>query len=243
LAKVMVNFLDFSKSSFKYILTRPSGTVVEGEMLDSGESQDADAKKDDGIYSAVLEKLDELGEYKLLIKSSYSSTGSDSVVDEPIPVQKEVKFNKEYKVVAALTEMPLKINSTEEEVKFSIRIISKSSSESAVFIDENKLKSELFSSLASVIIETGTERIKANSDNEVKFILKLMENSKAGKYSFKIPLLIDDKYPTGADIDVELATGFPWYLKIIVIGVSILAAVAIFLFIYFLYIKPKRAGF
>ena len=242
-AKVMVNFLDFSKSSFKYILTRPGGAVVEGEMLDSGESQDADAKKGDGIYSAVLEKLDELGEYKLLIKSSYSSTGSDSVLDEPIPVQKEAKFNKEYEVMVPFAAVPLRISSTEEEVKFSIRIISKSSSESAVSIDENKLKSELFSSLASVIIETGTERIKANSDNEVKFILKLMENSKAGKYSFKIPLVIDGKYPTGADIDVELAISFPWYLKIIVIGVSILAAVAIFLFIYFLYIKPKRAGF
>jgi hypothetical protein len=239
-AKVMANFLDFSNSSFKYILTKPGGTVVEGEMLDSGESGDADFKKDDGIYSAVLEKLDELGEYKLLIKSSYSG---DSVSSEPIPVEKEVKFNKEYKVVVAFTEVPLRINSTEEEVKFSIRIISKSSSESAVSIDENKLKSEPSSSLASLVIETDSEKIKANSDNEVKFILKLKENSKAGKYSFKIPLVIDGKYPTGADIDVELATSFPWYLKIIVIGVSVLAAVAIFLFVYFLYIKPKRASF
>ncbi|MBE3036559.1 MAG: hypothetical protein IMZ70_05690, partial [Candidatus Atribacteria bacterium] len=174
--------------------------------------------------------------YKLLIKSSYSSTGS-------IPVEKEIKFNKEYKVVVAFAEVPLRINSTEEEVKFSIRIISKSSSESTVSIDENKLKSEPSSSLASLVIETGAEKIKANSDNEVKFILKLKENSKAGKYSFKIPLVIDGKYPTGADIDVELATSFPWYLKIIVIGVSVLAAVAIFLFVYFLYIKPKRASF
>jgi hypothetical protein len=137
----------------------------------------------------------------------------------------------------------LRINSTEEEIKFSIRIISKSSSESAVFIDENKLKSESSSSLASLVIETGAEIIKANSDNEVKFILKLKQNSKAGKYSFKIPLVIGGKYPTVADIDVELATSFLWYLKIIVIGVSVLAAVAIFLFVYFLYIKPKRASF
>jgi len=241
-AKVMANFLDFSKSSFKYILTKPDGAIVEAEMLDSGESQDADSKKEDGIYSAVLEKLDELGEYKLLIKSIYPSS-SDSVSGEPIPVEKEIKFNKEYKIVLPFTEVPLRINSTEEEAEFSIRIISKSSSESAVSIDENKLKSEPYSSLASLVIETGSEKIKANSDNEVKFILKLKENSKAGKYSFKIPLTIDGKYPTDADIDIELATSFPWYLKIIVIGVSVLAAVVIFLFVYFLYIKPKRASF
>ena len=104
-AKVMANFLDFSKSSFKYILTKPNGDVVEGEMLDSGESKDADSKKDDGIYGAVIEKLDELGEYKLLIKSSYSS---DSVSGEPIPVEKEVKFNKEYKFVVAFAEVHFK---------------------------------------------------------------------------------------------------------------------------------------
>ncbi|MCL5071140.1 MAG: VWA domain-containing protein [Actinobacteria bacterium] len=242
-AKITANFLDFSKSSFKYILTKPGGAVVESEMSDSGESKDADSKKDDGIYSAVLEKLDELGEYKLLIKSSYSAASSDSVSSESIPVEKELKFNKEYKVVAAFAEVPLEINSTEEEVKFSLRIISKSSSESVVSIDENKLKSEPLSSLESLIIETGTEKIKPNSDNEVKFILKLKENSKAGKHSFKIPLVIDGKYPTDADINIELAASFPWYLKIIVIGMSVLAAAAIFLFVYFLYIKPKKANF
>jgi hypothetical protein len=187
-AKVMVNFLDFSNNSFKYILTKPGGAVVEGEMLDSGELQDADSKKDDGIYSTVIEKLDELGEYKLLIKSNYSSidkmkvttdssttdnstsgsleetTSSDSVSGEPIPVEKEVKFNKEYKVIVAFAEIPLRINSTQEEVRFSIRIISKSSSESTVSIDENELKSDPSSSLESLVIETGAEKIKANSD-------------------------------------------------------------------------------
>lgn len=242
-AKIMANFLDFSKNSFKYILTKPDGAVVEGEMFDSGESQDADSKKDDGIYGTVLEKLEELGEYKLLIKSSYSAASSDSASSEPIPVEKELKFNKEYKVTAAFDKTPLEINSAEEEVKFSLRIMSESLSESVVSLDENKLKSEPSSSLASLVIETGTEKIKPNLDNEVKFILKLKENSKTGEYTFKIPLVIDGKYPTSADFNIDLATNFPWYLKIIVIVVSVLAAAAIFLFVYFLYIKPKRTGF
>jgi len=179
-----------------------------------------------------------------LVKSNYpQNSGIDSVLDKLIPVEKEIKFIKEYKIVTASEGIPLKVNSTEDDVKFSINIISKSSSESIVSIDEGKLKSETSLSMSSLIIEPGSEKIKTNSDNEVKLILKLKENLKAGKYSFSIPLVIDGKYSAGTNIDVELATSFPWYLKLIVICVSVLAAVAIFLFVYFLYIKPKRAGF
>ncbi len=86
--------------------------------------------------------------------------------------------------------------------------------------------------------------MNASADTVKMVEFKIAETPETGGSIETSPTTVESAAsPTDADTGKEPAESFPWYLKIMVIGGSVLAAAAIFLFIYFLYIKPKRTGF
>ncbi len=198
-AIINANFADYSKGDFKYKLVKPDSKTIEGELKDDGSAESSDVKKDDGIYSAILEDLDQLGEYKIIIESIYTgkSVSGESVSSEssnPQPgesnstennnlLKAESKFNKDFKFEGIPEK--IKFDSSSKLQELSFKVISSSNSDSEITIDQQKLSNEF---LKSAEVEDSNKIIKANSENEIKVRLELKEDLKQGgiqdKYTF-----------------------------------------------------------
>jgi hypothetical protein len=255
-AIINANFADYSKGDFKYELVNPDGKTIEGELKDDGSAESSDVKKDDGIYSAILEDLDQLGEYKIIIESIYTgkSVSGESVSSEssnPQPgesnstennnlLKAESKFNKDFKFEGIPEK--IKFDSSSKLQELSFKVISSSNSDSEITIDQQKLSNEF---LKSAEVEDNNKIIKANSENEIKVRLELKEDLKQEEFKINIPLTIDKNNEKVIELKAELKQkqSLPTYLIFVLIGAGILVVAAIVIFVYFLYIKPKRLGY
>jgi hypothetical protein len=255
-AIINANFADYSKGDFKYELVNPDGKTIEGELKDDGSAESSDVKKDDGIYSAILEDLDQLGEYKIIIESIYTgkSVSGESVSSEssnPQPgesnstennnlLKAESKFNKDFKFEGIPEK--IKFDSSSKLQELSFKVISSSNSDSEITIDQQKLSNEF---LKSAEVEDSNKIIKANSENEIKVRLELKEDLKQEEFKINIPLIIDKNNEKVIELKAELKQkqSLPTYLIFVLIGAGILVVAAIVIFVYFLYIKPKRLGY
>jgi hypothetical protein len=244
---INANFTDYSEGDFKYKIVKPDGKTTEGELKDDGS---------DGIYSAILEDLDQLGEYKIIIESIYTgkSVSDESVSSEssnPQPgessstennnlLKAESKFNKDFKFEGIPEKIKFDISSKLQELSF--KVISSSNSDSKITIDQPKLSNEF---LKSAEVEDSSKIIKANSENEIKVRLELKEGLKQEEFKIDIPLTIDKNNEKIIELKAEFkqTQGLPTYLIFVLIGAGILMIAAIVIFVYFLYIKPKRLGY
>jgi uncharacterized membrane protein len=73
--------------------------------------------------------------------------------------------------------------------------------------------------------------------------IELEDKVKSGNYSIVIPLIVDGSSTDSVTFDVSVMPASAPYFIWIVIGAAFLAAVIIVLFVYFLYIRPKKRGY
>ncbi|OQA22747.1 MAG: hypothetical protein BWY60_00148 [Actinobacteria bacterium ADurb.Bin346] len=85
--------------------------------------------------------------------------------------------------------------------------------------------------------------VKPNAESDFSVDFELAGKTRGGQYKISIPLVIDETTKTDIIFDVAVQESFPSYLLGIVVGASVIGAVAIFLFVYFLYIRPKKRGY
>ena len=231
---VHASFSDFSQGLFGYELLKPDDKILEGNLYDNGSLQNGDNKEGDGIYSAVFTSLDELGKYKITIQSEYQTE------DASIPVSIGQEFSKDFQIKS----LPglIEVNSSNKAGSTSFTIVSKSSRDTKISINQQKIDSKIIKSLVLKDISI----LPPNSETEVKLDFQLSDDIKPGEYQSYIPVILEDGSEKEIKLDlkvVQVVHEFPLYLFVIVIAASVLAIAAIVLMVYFLYIRPKRRGY
>lgn len=241
---ITANFTDFSSSNFIYKLTKPDGTILQGNLKDDGLEISSDMKKDDGIYSASLDglSLDQMGEYKINVEGTYGGSSAET----GNVLTSGGKFEKNYKIEGP--QEIFKITDLSKLQEFGFKVTSKNTSDSKITINPQAFTSNEF--FASAEIEGNTQTVKANSENNLKLKVKLKDNLEQDKFTIIIPLQIsEDDGKTVNEIninimlEVEQRQGYPSYLIFILIGAAVLAIAGIIVFVYFLFIRPRKRGY
>jgi|GEM_PF-1060007 len=234
---VRANFEDNSTSEFKYFLTAPDGTESSGILADDGNAANGDLKAADGIASAVLAGTGHMGQYKFKVASEYKTeTG------QPVPVTSETTFAKELSISKPDSAVVFEENAASAQA--TLKVTSQASSAKQIAIDLQKYDNkELDNSIIKSVKINGNKTLDGGSESSVVLTVELEDKVKSGNYKIVIPLIVDGSSTDSVTFDVSVKPESAPYFIWIVIGAAFLAAVIIVLFVYFLYIRPKKRGY
>jgi hypothetical protein len=234
---VRANFEDNSISEFKYFLTAPDGTESSGILADDGSAANGDLKAADGIASAVLAGTGHMGQYKLKVASEYKTeTG------QPVPVTSETTFAKELSMSKPDSIVQFEENASSAQA--TLKVVSQAASAKQIAIDLQKYDiKELDNSIIKSVKINGNKTLDGGSESSVVLTVELEDKVKSGNYKIVIPLIVDGSSTDSITFDVSIMQASAPYFIWIVIGAAFLAAVIIVLFVYFLYIRPKKRGY
>ncbi len=254
---------NLSDAIISYILTMPDGSTAQGSLYDDGNAANDDKTAGDNIYSALLSGLGKTGRYDIQIEGSL--TGKDIPQNSANPdnsqvisVNSEGVFYKYYKIKNLPKSLDFIDGALRSEIVFTIESASSDDTNLSIGQAEiikaaqQKLQSDSANKndaslqdknpVKSAKIKGGSI-LKAMSDNNVIIEIELDENIKAGQYNLKIPLSVNGASETDLSVILTVKQSTPSYMVAIIIGAAILLAAAIFVLIYFLYIRPKRRGY
>ncbi len=231
-----VSFEDLSAGTFNYSLTAPDGTVSDGALYDDGNAGNMDKVSGDGIYSASLGNTGEIGNYSISLDALYKPGESD------ILVKADAGFKKEFQVTGPEGEIAFNDGIKTSQAYFTIT--SQSEQPNTLSIDRQDFNRDyLDNGIVRSIKISGSTDIKAGEDTKIILDVGLADEVGGGQYKISVPVSINADSSTDIDFTLVVEEVFPAYLMWIVIGASVLAAVVIFFFVYFLYIRPRKRGY
>jgi hypothetical protein len=234
---VRVNFEDNSPNEFKYFVTAPDGTESSGVLADDGNSANGDLKAADGVASIILAGPGLMGQYKFKVEAEYKAETGQSV-----PVFSETTFAKELSISKPDSVIQFEENTSSAQATF--KVLSQSASEKQIAIDMQKYNSkELNNSIIKSVKINGNKTLDAGSESSIVLAIELEDKVKSGSYRIVIPFMADGSSADSVQFDVSILPASAPYFIWIVIGAAVLAIAIIILFVYFLYIRPKKRGY
>ncbi len=235
-ASLTASFEDLSKGIFKYVLKAPDGSAKEGILYDDGNAANNDSSSNDGTYSALISGLDLLGKYVVSVEAVYNPGVSD------MPVSAEAEFSKEFQVKQ--TGQAVEFDKDSKTAAGGFTINSQSENLVMLSVDMASFDKDLLDNkiIKSVKISS-SPALKSKTESQVSLDFELADKIRGGQYRVSVPVVIDDLTGASVEFDIRVQESFPPYLLGIVIGASVIGAAAIFLFVYFLYIRPKKRGY
>jgi len=234
---IRANFEDNSPSEFKYFITAPDGTESSGVLADDGNTANGDLKAADGVASIILGGPGVMGVYKIKVQAEYKTeTGAT------VPVSSEADFGKELSISKPDGIVQFAENTTTGQATF--KVVSQSASAKQISIDLQKFNNkELDNRIIKSVKINGNKTLDAGSESSVVLAIELEDKVKIGNYKIVIPLMVDENSFDSVQFDISVPQAAPQYFIWIVIGAVFLAIAAIILFVYFLYIRPKKRGY
>jgi hypothetical protein len=231
------NFEDNSLNEFKYFLTAPDGTESSGILADDGSAANGDLKAADGIASVILPGTGIMGQYKFKVVSEYKTKTGQTV-----PVVSETTFSKELSI-----SKPDRIVQFEENAVSSqatLKVASQASSAKQIAIDLQKFDTKaLDNKIIKSVKINGNKTLDSGSESSVVLTIELEDKVKSGNYKIVIPFIVDGISTDSVTFDVSIMPASAPYFIWVVIGAVVLAIAIIVLFVYFLYIRPKKRGY
>ena len=234
---IRANFEDNSLSEFKYSLTAPDGTESSGVLADDGSTANGDMKAADGIASVVLAGPGLMGRYKFKVAAEYKTkTG------QLVPVISETVFNKELSISKPDSAVQFEENAVSAQT--TLKVVSQASSAKQIAIDLQKYDiKKLDNRIIKSVKINGNKTVDGGSESNVVLTIELEDKVKSGNYKIAIPLIVDGISTDSVQLDVIIPPASAPYFIWIVIGAVVLAIAIIILFVYFLYIRPKKRGY
>ncbi len=234
---IRANFEDNSPNEFKYFLTAPDGTESSGVLADDGNTANGDLKAADGVASIKLTGPVLMGQYKVKVAAEYKTEAGN-----PVPVFSETAFVKELSISKPDSIIQFEENASSAQATF--KVVSQAASAKQIAIDLQKYNSkELDNSIIKSVKINGNKTLDGGSESSIVLALELEDKVKSGNYRIVIPLIVDGNSTDSVQFDVSIMPASAPYFIWIVIGASVLAIVIIILFVYFLYIRPKKRGY
>jgi len=229
--KIYANFEDSTEGDFSYTLSGPDGAGIGGELLDNGEIINGDLEASDGIYSAILEELEEIGDYQIEIKGEYeSSEGYELTQVQEFTIGKYVLIEK--------MEDILEIRGKEPVLGFNIRIES-------IYDQDLTIGPDLQMDSGGMIksIELDSKILESGAKKDVGLRVFLKDDLEAGEYSITIPLMIGGVYNIDTSVSFSYdKSSFTLDQKTLIGLILIFASLIPFIFLLYTIISTRKLG-
>ena len=187
--RIYANFEDFTEGDFSYTISGPGVSGASGKFLDDGEIITGDQEASDGIYSAVLEELQEIGDYLIEVKGEYeSSEGYELTQTQEFTIGK-------YVLIGKLDDI-MEINGKEPVLEFNINMESIHEQDLTIGLDTQTDSGGMIKN-----IEVGSNILEAGAKKDVGFKVFLKDDLETGEYSISVPLVIGGVYNKEAVIN------------------------------------------
>ncbi len=235
---IRANFEDKSPAGeFKYFITAPDGSESSGVLADDGNAVSGDLKAADGVASIILPGPGNMGPYKIRVQAEYKTEAG-----ETIPVLSETTFSKELSISKSADVVSFAENSVSAQAGF--KVLSQAASSKQIAIDMQKYSNKEFDNniIKSVKIN-GNKTLDAGSESSIVLVIELEDDVKSGNYKVVVPFIVDENSMDSVMFDVSVPESAASYFLWIIIGAVLLAIVIIVLFVYLLYIRPKKRGY
>ena len=234
---IRANFEDNGPNDFKYLVTAPDGTESSGILADDGSAANGDLKAADGVASIKLAGPGLMGQYKFKVMAEYKTEAGGSV-----PVFSETSFVKELSISKPDSVVEFEENADSAQATF--KVLSQAASAKQIAIDLQKYDvKELDNRIIKSVKINGNKTLDGGSESSIVLAIELEDKVKSGNYSIIIPLIVDGNSTDSVQFDVSILPASAPYFIWIVIGAVVLAIAIIILFVYFLYIRPKKRGY
>jgi hypothetical protein len=234
---IRANFEDNNPAEFKYSVTSPDGIESNGVLADDGNAASGDLKAADGVASIILQGSGLMGQYKLKVTAEYKTKTGQSV-----PVFSETVFARELSISKPDGIVAFEENATSAQATF--KIVSKAASAKQIAIDLQKYNTrEVDNRIIKSVKINGNKTLDAGSESSIVLAIELEDKVQSGNYRIVIPVIVDGNSTDSVSFDVSVIPPSAPYFIWIIIGAAALAVAIIVLFVYFLYIRPKKRGY
>jgi len=228
---IYANFEDFTEGDFSYTISGPDGTGGSGELLDNGEIINGDLEASDGIYSAVVEELHEIGDYTIEVMGEYkSSEGYELIQVQEFTIGKYVLIEG--------TEDILEIDGKDPVLEFSIRMESVYDQDLIIDADPRMNSGGMIKS-----IEVSSNILEAGAKKDVRLRIFLKDGLETGEYTISVPLIIGEVHNNEIAVSfLYNKSSFMLDLKTLIGLILILASLIPLIFLLYTIINMRKLG-
>jgi hypothetical protein len=201
------------KGSVRAVVRSP-GALTDNELtlVDSGSAGDGDAKADDGIYSAVFKKSEQLGQYQItFLADNPNGVPQKAVLTAPIY----------FKAPGAPLTGTITQRKKDDFIELKSAITSDLSTDIAVSVENSATKVPMETYLSSKSLRPGS--------NNLDLLVRLLPEAQAGEYKYEISLVTDPIAGTKARIPVSLqvkvTSFFQYFVRLVALALGLAFAV------------------
>ncbi len=229
--KIYANFEDFTGGDFSYTISGPGVAGSSGKLLDNGEIINGDQETSDGIYSAIVGELQEIGDYMIEVTGEYES--SDGY--ELTRVQ-EFTIGK-YVLIKEIDDI-LEINGKDPVLEFNIRMESIYDQDLIIGLDPHMKSEGMIKS-----IEAGSNILEAGVKKDVGLRVFLKDDLKTGEFTISVPLIIGGVYDNETTVSFLYSkSSFMLDLKTLIGLILIFLSLISLIFLLYTIINMRKLG-
>lgn len=229
--KIYANFEDFTEGDFSYTISGPDGVGSSGKLLDNGEIINGDQETSDGIYSAIIGELQEIGDYMIKVMGEYeSSEGYELTQVQEFTIGKYVLIEE--------MEDILEINGKDPVLEFNIRMESIYDQDLIIDLDPQMNSGGMIKS-----IEVGSHILEAGAKKDVGLRVLLKDDLETGEFTVSIPLVIGGVYNNETVVSfLYNKSSFMLDLKTLIGLILIFASLIPLIFLLYTIINMRKLG-
>ena len=229
--KIYANFEDFTEGDFSYTISGPDGVGSSGKLLDNGEIINGDQETSDGIYSAIIGELQEIGDYMIKVMGEYeSSEGYELTQVQEFTIGKYVLIEE--------MEDILEINGKDPVLEFNIRMESIYDQDLIIDLDPQMNSGGMIKS-----IEVGSHILEAGAKKDVGLRVLLKDDLETGEFTVSIPLVIGGVYNNETVVSfLYNKSSFMLDLKTLIGLIFIFASLIPLIFLLYTIINMRKLG-
>ena len=229
--KIYANFEDFTEGDFNYIISGPDGAGSSGKLLDNGEIINGDQEISDGIYSAIIGELQEIGDYVIEITGEYESSEGYELTRT-----KEFTIGK-YVLIEEIEDI-LEINGKDPVLEFNIRMESIYDQDLIIGLDPQMKSGGMIKS-----IEVGSNILEAGTKKDVGLRVFLKDDLETGEFTISVPLIIGGVYSNETTVSfLYNNSSFMLDLKTLIGLILIFASLIPLIFLLYTIINMRKLG-
>jgi len=229
--KIYANFEDFTEGDFSYNISGPDGVGSSGKLLDNGEIINGDQKTSDGIYSAIIGELQEIGDYVIEVTGEYeSSEGYELTQVQEFTIGKYVLIEK--------TEDILEINGKDPVLEFNIRMESVYDQDLTIELGPQMNSEGMIKS-----IDAGSNILEAGAKKDVGLRVFLKDDLETGEHTISVPLIIGGVYNNETAVSfLYNKSSFMFDLKTLIGLILIFTSLIPLIFLLYTIINIRKLG-
>jgi len=229
--KIYANFEDFTEGDFSYKISGPDGAGSSGKLLDNGEILNGDQETSDGIYSAIIGELQEIGDYMIEVTGEYESS-------EGYELTRVQEFTIGKYVLIEEIEDILEINGKDPVLEFNIRMESIYDQDLIIGLDPQMKSEGMIKS-----IEVGSNILEAGAKKDVGLRIFLKDDLETGEFTISVPFIIGGVYNNETTVSfLYNKSSFMLDLKTLIGLILIFASLIPLIFLLYTIINMRKLG-